>query len=430
MAFVDRPRPRVSRETRLLLTTVFLSLAALWVLARIRFPERPRTPNPVAPLLTQLTPGTVFEEFERAVFELEPRVASALHVILARRAGSGGGWGGEGQSIPSLRFRSDAVLALIDNTTGTSITGGTLVAHDRATGLAILRTANSELPSLEPWTPQRTDYPRYFLVSDVTQGRVALRPVFFGHLSAAPNSAWSGDVWRISSYTTAPNGAFVFTTSGALAGLIIGQPDNPAIVPADAVIALAQRLLSESQKPGGWLGIDVQALSPEIRAATGVSSGVVVTQVDPQGGAAGKIVATDIIEAADDHAVQTKADWETHTARLTAGDVVRLRIRRSGRIEQVKLIAVSPEIAAASPRLGLTLRFRAGAGAEVLSVEDGSVAMRAGIAADDVITRLGDIAAPTPAHVASAFAAAAKDGALLVAITRGARHFVVALVKQ
>jgi hypothetical protein len=430
MAFTDRPRPRVSRETRLLLTTVFLSLAALWVLARIRFPERPRTPNPVAPLLTQLTPGSVFEDLERAVFELEPHVASVLQVILVQRAGSAGGWGGEGQSISSLRFRSDAVVALIDNTAGTAITGGTLVAYDRATGLAILRTASSEFPSIETWKPQPTGYPRYFLVSDVTQGRVSLRPVFFGHVSTAPNSAWSGDVWRISSYTTVPNGAFVFSTSGALAGLIIGQPDNPAIVPADAVISLAQRLLSEGQKPAGWLGIDVEPLSPEIRAATGVSAGVVVTQVAAQGGAAGKIVATDIIEAADDHVVQTKAEWETHTARLTAGDVITLRIWRSGRIEQVRLMAVSPDPAVSSPRLGLTLRFRSGAGAEVLSVEEGSVAMRAGVAVDDVLTRLGDIAAPTPAQVTSAFAAAAKDGPLLVAITRGTKHFVVALVKQ
>src|SRR5262245_34129001 len=107
MAFPDLPRPRVSRETRLLLWTVFLSLATLWVLGRIRFPERPRTANPVAPLLTELTRSTPFEDIERAVQELEPEVKSALYVISMEHSGSAGGQGGARQSIASLRFRDD-----------------------------------------------------------------------------------------------------------------------------------------------------------------------------------------------------------------------------------------------------------------------------------------------------------------------------------
>ncbi len=35
-------RPRVSRETRLLLTAGVLAIAALWFLARLRFQESPR----------------------------------------------------------------------------------------------------------------------------------------------------------------------------------------------------------------------------------------------------------------------------------------------------------------------------------------------------------------------------------------------------
>jgi hypothetical protein len=410
--------------------TVFLSLAALWVLARIRFPERPRPSNPVAPLLTQLMPGAAFENLERAVFELEPRVASVLHVISVQRSGSDSGSSDGGRTISSFRFRNDAVVTLIDAVAGTSITGGTLVAHDRVTGLAVLHTATAELPSIETWTPERIDYPHYFLVSDVSQGRVSLRPVFIGHVSRAPDPAWAADVWRMSPYTTVPNGTFVFTTSGALAGLVIGHPESPAIVPVGVVVSLAQRLLSEGQRPAGWLGIDVQPLTPEIRAATGLRSGAVVTRVDAQGAAAGKVVATDIIEAADDRVIESKADWEMHTTRLTVGDVVELRIWRTGRTEHVKLIAVPTDIAPASSRLGLRMRFRSGVGAEVISVDEGSVAMRGGIAVDDVLTRAGDIAAPTPAQIVDAFAALPDDGALLVAITRGNNHFVVALLKQ
>ena len=272
-------------------------------------------------------------------------------------------------------------------------------------------------------------YPRYVLVSDVSQGSFSLHPVFVGHLISTPNSAWSADVWRMPSYAAVPNGAFVFTASGALAGLVIRQREGPAIVPADTVISLAQRLLDEGQKPPGWLGIDVQPLTPQIRTATGVTSGVVVTWVEPQGPAAGKIVATDIIQAAGDHPIHTIADWEARATGMTAGDVVMLRIWRNGGTDFVQVTALPPGIETLSSRLGLTMRVRSGIGAEVLAVEEGSVAMRAGIAVDDVLTRVGDIAAPTPAQVTSAFDAASKDRAVLVAITRGTEHFVVGLVK-
>jgi hypothetical protein len=68
-------RPPLSRETRVLLMTVLISLAALWVLARIRFAERPATPNPITPVLTQLAPPPVFEQLTSAVFQVESRLS-------------------------------------------------------------------------------------------------------------------------------------------------------------------------------------------------------------------------------------------------------------------------------------------------------------------------------------------------------------------
>ena len=56
----ETTRPRVSRETRRLLVAAGLALLALWILARLRFPERPPSPNPVAPVLTQISPPTTF----------------------------------------------------------------------------------------------------------------------------------------------------------------------------------------------------------------------------------------------------------------------------------------------------------------------------------------------------------------------------------
>ena len=48
-------RSRVSRETRQLLIAALVALLALWVLARIRFPGQPVSPNPIPSLLSQLS---------------------------------------------------------------------------------------------------------------------------------------------------------------------------------------------------------------------------------------------------------------------------------------------------------------------------------------------------------------------------------------
>ena len=82
----NRPyRPRVSRETRLLLTTALVAIAALWVLARIRFPDSPATPNPVAPLLSQLAMTPTLDGLASEVTQLQARIEPSL-VALDRSA--------------------------------------------------------------------------------------------------------------------------------------------------------------------------------------------------------------------------------------------------------------------------------------------------------------------------------------------------------
>lgn len=72
-------RSRISRDTRLLLITVCVAVAVLWVLARLRFPERPVTANPIPPLLTQLASRAVLEDLPSEVSQLQPRVLPLLH---------------------------------------------------------------------------------------------------------------------------------------------------------------------------------------------------------------------------------------------------------------------------------------------------------------------------------------------------------------
>ena len=71
---VKSNRPSVSRDTRLLLGIVLASIALLWVLARIRFPDRVPTSNPVPPVLAQLAPPSPLDEIAESVAQLQPRL--------------------------------------------------------------------------------------------------------------------------------------------------------------------------------------------------------------------------------------------------------------------------------------------------------------------------------------------------------------------
>ena len=66
-------------------------------------------------------------------------------------------------------------------------------------------------------------------------------------------------------------------------------------------------------------------------------------------------------------------------------------------------------------------------GVEVVRVEPGSAAFRAGLEAGDVITRFGEVEAPSAAQVSGVFAAAPDDRPVLAGVTRGDAHLVVAL---
>jgi len=66
-------RPRVSRETRLLLIAGVLAVAALWLLARIRFPERDVSPNPLPSVLSQLASGPKYDDLAGETLTLRVR---------------------------------------------------------------------------------------------------------------------------------------------------------------------------------------------------------------------------------------------------------------------------------------------------------------------------------------------------------------------
>lgn len=425
-------RPRVSRETRMLLTTAFIGLAALWVLARIRFPDQPATPNPVPPLLTQITVGAKFDDLASEISQIQSRLDSYLLALGVPPSGQDGATSGTPYLPVALRIRDDAAVTLFDTTKTSEHAGlgSPVIGSDAASGLAVVGVPTAPPLAREVWSPQRLQRPRYLIASDVGREGVSLRPVFIGSLHPVAAPEWPGTIWAVPAQTELVPGSFVFTPDAALAGLVVEHQGGPAIVPGELLIAEANRLLSRPDASRGELGVEVQPLTPGLARATGAHGGVVVTWVDSQGAAAGALAVGDVVEVVDGETTSTARHWDVRMARLSAGQTIVLGVRRRGELHDLPLVAVAPPALAATPTLGLTMRRAIrGLGVEVVRVDRGSVASKAGLQAGDRITRIADIEAPTPAQVRRAFASTPDGRPVLVAVTRGEIHRVTTLEK-
>jgi hypothetical protein len=430
---MEPSRPAVSRETRLLLTIVLISLSMLWVLARIRFPGRPSTPNPVAPVLAQLAPPSALEDIAAAVAQLTPRLEGILTPVevQARTALS------EGTPAPTfvaaMRVADGIAVALtadqIASTSATS-TGLTLAAQDAASRLTVFKVPQDDEPELARWSPRGLQYPRFLIAADVSRDGTSLRPVFIGSLDSIVSPLWDGPIWAVPSHSDLHNGAFLFTIEGDFAGIASEREGRLAIVPAGVVVTTANRVMQQGTRPPGWIGVEVQSLTPPLAAAIGSDSGAVVAWVDPRGPAAGVLAPTDIIEQIESTPVVTTEYWERRMAGLAAGDTLVLMVRHGAERREVRLIAGRTPDAPARWPLGLNMRTLPQAGVEVLRVDRASAASRAGLRPGDVIKIAGDLQAPTAGQLARLFAAEPATSPVLIVIARGDAHHVAVLEKK
>ena len=422
-------RPRLSRETRRLLLTALVAVLTLWTLARVRFPDRPAVVNPVPRILDQLTGPPTFADLAGRVGELRLQLSGSLVpvVLVADRPAT------DTRGLPdhaaALRVRDDVAVAVIRpavRRAGLSPLG--IIGEDRVSGLTVIETATSSRPALPIlWSPRDLDQPRYVLATATSPHGISLQPAFVGSLAPIDVPYWDGPVWALPTDVTLSAGALTFTEQGELIGVVAPHERGLAIVPARLLLAAAEQALEAPQKPAADLGIEVDELTPRLAVAAGAETGVMVTWVDPAGVAASTLQPGDVIQMLNGTPITTPEQWLVRAARTGGGDMVTLTLTRRGAQTSAQLALPKSPRQAPATALGLTMRRAPDIGAEVMRVARGSSADDAGLAAGDIITSIGGVAAPTPGQVRSAFASMARGDLLMVALRRGTTHRVVAL---
>ena len=415
---------RLSRETRHLLIAAFAALLALWILARLRFPERTSIVNPIPPLLTQLSVRPGFSELEAELARLHARLSPSLMAFTSPSPASGTDRRDEART--ALRIDGGLAIALLETPTTRS---EDVISVDTTNGLTLLRVPDVPRSYVAvPWASERLDVPRYFVAAIAAAGSVTLQPVVIGALVPQPHPAWTGGVWRMTSAAALPAGTMLFTHEGELVGAVDRDEGRPIVIPGDVLLTDAQRLLTRDQPSHADFGLEVQALTGPLRAATGSDGGAIVSWVRTPGPAAPHLVVGDVIEAVNGVAIESPQDWLVRVSRLRTGEAVRLTVMRLGGRTSITLKA--PEPAPATPRT-LGVRFRAipGVGSEVLVIEPRSAGADAGLAVGDLILSVGRIQAPGPRQITQAFAAADAARPIIVGVARGDRRLVVAVAK-
>jgi hypothetical protein len=423
-------RPRVSRETRLLVVTSLLAVLALWMLARMRFPSPPAQPQAISSLLSSLAAGADFDGLANQIARTRAVVGNSL-LTVDFEPSSGGAMI---ESRTALRLGGDVAVVEVPEGARLRDSGDIrLIGHDIASGLAVLRvTVNSSTSVSMPRVARRLQVPQYVSASAVYPDGVALRPVFVAAVAVVDAPLWSAQVWAVPRETGFTPGSFLFTRDGEFAGMAVRHRDGLAVVPSEIVLDEANRLIARQTSTPADLGIQVDELSSALQHALGVTTGVVVTWVNPNGPSQSALAMGDVIESVDGQPTLTIEHWRRSTASARIGVPLLLGVRRAGagRSISIEAPATSDQDPVAPPvggALGASTRTIRGSGTEVTAVSPDTRAARAGLQSGDLITFIGATSMPTAAQINDVMSSLKGGQSVLLGVRRGSEHRLLVL---
>jgi serine protease Do len=250
------------------------------------------------------------------------------------------------------------------------------------------------------------------------------------------------------------SGGPTFDLSGRVVGVntAIYSPSGGSVgigfdIPADVVASISKQLISTGKVTRGFIGAQVQDVTPEIAESLGLKGkGALVAEVTEGGpAAAAGVQPGDVVLQVNGTPVSSATDLTRAVGLSRAGEPVRLQVRRDGQVREITVrsgLRPSEESLASNDRtaprsggeaddssklgaLGLQVTpDTQGKGVRVAGVDGGSDAAQKGLRRGDLILRAGDRATNAPADLKAAVADAKKAGkkSVLLFVDRNGVH--------
>jgi len=380
-------------------------------------------------------PGSPFEKFFRQ-FGM-PSMPNGHEIITGQ--GSGFFISSDGYAVTNNHVVQNAENVQVTTDDGKTYSAK-VIGTDPRTDLALIKIDGKDFPyvKLSDTTPRVGDWVLavgnpFGLGGTVTAGIVSARGRDIGagpyddfiQIDAPVNKGNSGGpTFDVDGNVIGVNTA-IFSPSGGSVGIAFA-------IPADTVKSVIAQLRNKGSVTRGWIGVQIQTVTPDIADSMGLkqAAGALVSEPQKDSPAAKAGIASgDVITSVNDEPVKDARDLARKIGTMSPGATVKLGMIHQGSDKTVTLTlgTLPAEQQAANepshedsgselPKLGLTLApsdkvsGAGGSGVVVTAVENGGVAADHGFQVGDVILDVGGKPVSTPGDVRRGLADARSSG--------------------
>jgi serine protease Do len=357
-----------------------------------------------------------------------------------RMSGQGSGFfiSADGYLVTNNHVIEHATEVTVSSSDGKTLTAK-VIGADPKTDLALLKVEGDGFPfvSFAPKAPRVGDWViavgnPFGLGGTVTAGIVSARGRDIG-------SGPYDDFIQIDAPVNHGNsGGPTFNTDGQVVGVntAIFSPSGGSVgigfaIASDVVQTVVQQLKDNGSVSRGWLGVEIQPVTPDLADGLGVKpdTGALVAKETAESPAAkAGVKVGDVIEAVDDKAVTDPRDLARRIAALGPKKTVSLTLMRDGKEQKFDvMLGVMPsdrvladaadanhessdDAVSGLAKLGLELEPAKGGGVKIIAVAPDSAASERGLEAGDVIVDAGGKEVSKPTEIAAAIDGAKTAG--------------------
>ncbi len=382
-------------------------------------------------------PGSPFERFFRKFGA--PNAPAGKEVVTGQ--GSGFFISDDGYAVTNNHVVQNAETVTVTADDGKTYTAK-VIGTDPRSDLALIKVDGTSFPyvKLADALPRVGDWVLavgnpFGLGGTVTAGIVSARGRDIGagpyddfiQIDAPVNKGNSGGpTFDVDGNVIGVNTA-IFSPSGGSVGIAFA-------IPADTVKSVIAQLRDKGSVIRGWIGVQIQPLTPDLADSMGLkqTTGALVSEPQPDSPAVkAGIDSGDVITSVDGTAIHDARDLARRIGTMAPGTSVKLGLIHQGQDKTVTLtLGTLPNEKQADntpqnqrevpdsdmPKLGLTLAPASkvsgtdGNGVVVTAVAEGGIAADHGFQVGDVILDVGGKTVSTPADVRKSLADARKEG--------------------